>query len=176
FISKEKYEELIKYFKENGELKAEDEQETHYFSGDEDLRIQKNKFYSKIWLKKGKIHDEAREEIEIKSNKEDFDKMEKLFEVLGYDTEIKWFRNRKEFDWNGIKISLDYTKGYGYIIELEKMVSDDKKEKALEDLKVRLKELGIELTSREKFDETYKNYKENWKSLIEESDRENQNG
>ncbi len=72
FISEGKYEELINFFSKNGKHISTDNQTTYYFDTKTDLRIQKNDFFSKIWLKKGKIHDDAREEIEIKFRKEDF--------------------------------------------------------------------------------------------------------
>jgi len=56
-----------------------DEQETHYFDCAEDIRIQKNKYFSKIWMKKGKLHDDAREEIEVQCKKDDFEKLQKIF-------------------------------------------------------------------------------------------------
>ena len=55
FISKEQYEQLLKFFKKNAKLIKEDYQETFYFDSDQDLRIQRNKFFSKIWLKKVKF-------------------------------------------------------------------------------------------------------------------------
>jgi len=55
FISKEKYVELLEFFKHNAKLVKEDDQETFYFDCAKDLRIQKNNTYSKIWLKKGKM-------------------------------------------------------------------------------------------------------------------------
>jgi len=72
FITKEKYDDLLKFFKMYAEFVKEDYQETYYFDSDADLRIQKNNFFSKIWLKKGKIHDDFREEVEIKFKREDF--------------------------------------------------------------------------------------------------------
>ena len=165
FIDEEKYNNLIDFFKREGKLVKEDNQETHYFKGNEDLRIQKNNFYSKIWLKKGKIHDDAREEIEIKSDNKSFESLSKLFGTLGYEVEIKWFRDRKEFDWQGIKVTLDYTKGYGYILELEKMSDEAGKERVLEELNQKLRELEIEKTSREEFDAKFEDYKKNWKEL-----------
>jgi len=167
FISKEKYEELLEFFKQNSKFVKEDFQETHYFDCEQDLRIQKNNKGSKIWLKKGKIHDDAREEIEIYTENESFDKLGQLFNALGHNIEIKWLRKRNQYDWNGIKVCIDYTKGYGYIIELEKLSSEEYKEKVLEELKEKLNELKIPLTSREEFDERYNYYKENWRRLIE---------
>ena len=165
FITKEKYGELIEFFKKNGKFLEEDEQETYYFDCDEDLRIQKNNFFSKIWMKKGKIHDEQREEIEIKFAREDFEKLEKLFISIGFKVKIKWFRKRHNFDWKEISISIDYTRGYGYIIELEKMADEIGKDKTLEELKEKMKELNIPLTPKEEFNARFEDYKENWKEL-----------
>lgn len=111
FISKEKYNELLDFFKEKASLIKEDYQETFYFDCDEDLRIQKNNFFSKIWMKKGKIHDDSREEIEIKFDKNDFEKLETLFLSLGYNIEIKWFRKRFQFKWEDTTVCLDFTRG-----------------------------------------------------------------
>jgi len=168
FITEEKYEELLEFFKQNTEFVKEDFQETHYFDSEQDLRIQKNNAGSKIWMKKGQIHDDAREEIEIfTSEKENnFENLGKLFNGLGYNIDIKWLRKRNQFNWNGIKICLDYTKGYGYIIELEKMSSEENKKEVLEELKRKLSELKIEETPKEIFNEKYNYYKNNWRNLI----------
>jgi predicted adenylyl cyclase CyaB len=167
FISKEKYEELIEFFKQNATFVKEDYQETHYFDCEQDLRIQKNNKGSKVWLKKGKIHDEAREEIEVYTQDESFDKLGELFNALGHNIEIKWLRQRNQYDWNGIKVCIDYSKGYGYIIELEKLGSEENKNEILYELREKLKELNIPLTPREEFDERYEYYKQNWRRLIE---------
>lgn len=166
FINEEQYKELIERFKREAEFLGEDDQITYYFDCDEDLRIQKNNNFSKIWLKKGKIHDEQREEMEIKLPKEDFEKIAELFSTLGYKIEIKWFRKRHTFKWDDILVMLDYTKGYGYIIELEKMCTEAEKEKTLDYLKTKIQELNISITSREEFDKKFKHYKENWQRLI----------
>lgn len=166
FISKEQYEKLIEFFQKEGQFINQDEQETHYFDCDEDLRIQKNKFYSKIWMKKGMIHDDQREEIEVKLPTDDFIKLEKLFLSLGYKVGIKWFRTRHSFKWDEIDVAVDYTKGYGYILELEKMSSEEEKEQTLQLLRQKLTELGILETPKEEFKEKYQFYKENWRKLV----------
>ena len=122
FISKEKYNELIEFFNKNAEFINEDYQETYYFDTKEDLRIQKNNYFSKIWMKKGKMHDEQREEIEIKFAKDDFEKLEKVFTSAGMNVNIKWYRTRHNFKWDDIIVSIDYTRGYGYIIELDNRI------------------------------------------------------
>lgn len=167
-ISKEQYSRLLEFFQKNAKLNKEDYQESYYFDSEEDLRIQRNSFFSKIWLKKGKIHDDSREEIEIKFSREDFGKVEKLFLSLGMKVEIKWFRKRYEFEWGGITVCLDHTKGYGYIIELEKMCSEEEKVEILELLKQKFIELNIPITPREEFDKKFQHYKENWRELTKD--------
>ncbi|TRZ65046.1 MAG: CYTH domain-containing protein [Spirochaetia bacterium] len=169
FITENQHKGLIERFKKDAEFLGEDEQITYYFDSKQDLRIQKNSKYSKIWLKKGEIHDEHREEIEVKLDKEDFDRLEQLFLALGYKVEIKWFRKRRSFKWDDIDVALDYTKGYGYIIELEKMTIEAEKEKVFAYLKDKLQELNVQLTPKEKFNEKYQYYKQNWRQLIENS-------
>lgn len=171
FISEEEFKKLLEFFKANAKFICEDFQETHYFKGNFDLRIQKNNFFSKIWLKTGKIHDELREEIEIIFKREDFEKLEKLLGMLGFEVEIKWFRHRYQFDWNGVGVYLDYTKGYGYIIELEKKEVRENAEETLNKLKEMLQGLGVRITPREEFDKKFQYYKENWKNLIDGKDR-----
>ncbi|MBT7902751.1 CYTH domain-containing protein [Candidatus Woesearchaeota archaeon] len=166
FITKEKYEELLTFFKSNSKLIKEDYQETFYFDCEEDLRIQKNSFGAKIWMKKGKIHDAHREEIEIKFEKDQFEELEKLFLALNYQVDIKWFRTRFQFEWEDVTVCLDYTKGYGYIIELEKLCDDDQKLNMLELLKIKFSELNIPITPREDFESKFNHYKEHWKELI----------
>ena len=165
FIPKEKYEELIGFFNKNGKLLSEDYQETHYLDEKGDLRLQKNNFFAKIWMKKGKLHDEAREEMAVQLKKEDFPMLERMFESMGYKTHIKWFRNRHTFAWRGISVMVDFSRGYGHIIELEKMSTAAEKDNALALLKEKLKQLGIEQTPREEFDRQYNNYKNHWEEL-----------
>ena len=166
FITEEQYKILVERFKREADFIGEDEQITYYFDSEQDLRIQKNNNFSKIWLKKGQIHDEHREEIEIKFEREDFEKLEKMFSTLGFNVEIKWFRKRLTFKWDDIEVMLDYTRGYAYIIELEKMSVEKDKEETLNYLKTKMQEIGISLTSKEKFDKKFKYYKENWKQLV----------
>ncbi len=165
FISKEQYEKLVDFFMNNAKLISEDYQETHYLKTNHDLRIQKNNSTAKVWLKSGKIHDEIREEIEVHFNREDFPKMQNIFNNINILPEIKWFRDRKQFEWKNIIVSLDYTKGYGYIIELEKMCNEKEKEKALSELKEKIKQLKIPITKKEEFDKKYNHYKQNWGAL-----------
>ncbi len=166
FITEVQYREFLEFFSKEWESLGEDYQETYYFDCPEDLRIQKNNTWAKIWLKKGKIHDEAREEIELQISKDDFEKSEKLFLALDYNVEIKWFRTRHTFFWKNITVTIDFTRGYGYIIEFEQLTDEENKEKSLAYLREKFSELEIEMTPKNVFDEKFQFYKENWKELI----------
>lgn len=166
FLSKEKYEELKKFFMANAEFKGEDNQTTYYFDCAKDLRIQKNNSFSKVWVKEGKIHDPARTETEAIFRKEDFENLEQIFLAVGFKIKAKWFRHRLSFIWNGISISLDFTKGYGYIIELEKICEESEKDKTLEFLAQKLKELNVIPTPKSEFDEKYNYYLQHWQELV----------
>lgn len=166
FISKEQHEKLLEFFGKNSESLGQDGQVTYYFDGPHDLRIQQSDKYSKVWLKKGKLHDDAREEIEVKCAKDDFPILEKLFLALGYSVSIKWFRNRHSFKWNGITVTIDDTKGYGCIIEMEKLCEEAGKDSALSELKAAFEKLGVKITPKGEFDVAFSNYKKNWRSLV----------
>lgn len=166
FITEEKYKELLEFFKKNAEFVKEDFQETFYFDENSNLRIQRNNLGAKLWHKSGNVHDEFMEEIEIPARREDFENLEKFLNKLGHFVKIKWLRNRNQFNWNGIKVCLDYTKGYGYILELEKISDEENKEIVLEELKQKVNELQIPLTSKEEFGNKYNYYKDNWRELI----------
>jgi len=171
FIAEEKFQDLLEFFGKRGKKVSEDSQETHYFDCKEDLRIQKNNFHSKIWLKnwvkKGKLHDDQRDEIEVKVDKDDFEKLGAFFEATGLKVGIKWFRTRHTFEWEGISVMLDHTRGYGHIIELEKMADESRQDEALAILKSKMETLGITQTPKEEFDQKYKFYKENWETLVQ---------
>ncbi|MGY4884504.1 MAG: CYTH domain-containing protein [Nanobdellota archaeon] len=168
FITREQYEELLKFFSENAEFIDQDYQETFYFDENSNLRIQRNNSGAKLWHKSGNVHDEFMEEIEIPIKRDDFEMLEKFLNKLGHTVKIKWLRKRNQFDWNGIKVCVDYTKSYAYILELEKMSSEDNKERVLNELKEKLKELKIALTPKNEFEKKYNYYKKNWRRLISE--------
>ncbi|MBU0929884.1 MAG: CYTH domain-containing protein [Nanoarchaeota archaeon] len=166
FITEQEYKNLIEFMKKNAEFVKDDYQITYYFSGEKDLRVQQNNFFSKIWFKEGQIHDKYRKELEIKIPKEDFDKIVNLFETLGFSIEIKWFRKRMQYNWNNVKVTIDNTKGYGYIIELEKMSDDEHKESVYKELIKKLKELNIKETPSQIFKDKFEFYKQNWRDLV----------
>lgn len=172
FVTDDRYAELLERLRREAVHEGRDEQVTYYFegNGDPDLRIQRNARGGKIWYKGGKMHEEARREIEIPFDKEDaFGKFEELFLALGYRVSIKWFRARETFRLGDITVTLDDTKGYGKIIEFERLCSEEGREAALEELKTAMDGFGIAPSPKEEFDRRYAAYKKDWRSLLGEA-------
>lgn len=167
FISKPQYRALEKKLKKIGRFLKEIKDETIYFKGKKDLRIRKDNESSYLILKGGKIHQDFRDEIEVKLERRDFKLLENLLEKLGFNIEIMWFRKRKIYNFRGVKVFLDNTKGYGRILELEKIGDSENKEKIFNDLKSKLLSLGIKnITLKKEFNEKFKYYKKNWRKIL----------
>lgn len=169
FIDADKLAALDAKFRDEGEYLGEERQETHYFDCEQDLRVQKSDSGAKLWLKKGALHDDAREEIEIRFSRDDFPKIGRLLAELGYEVGIKWFRHRRRYAWRGVKATLDSTRGYGDIIELESVVSEDGKASALVRLRGLMAELDVEATTREEFERRYESYRAGWRKAVKET-------
>jgi len=138
-----------------------------YFKGIEgDLRLRRDRDQAFVIFKKGKIHDNSREEIEIKFDRKDFEKIKKLFVNLGSREVVKWFRKRRVYQWKGTKVFLDDTKGYGFIIELEKIGKVGEGRKIHQQLENKLKSLGVKITPKEVFEKKFEYYKKNWQKIL----------
>ena len=166
FITKEKYNDLLLFFQKEGQFLTEDEQTTYYFEAPVDLRLQQNKSHCKLIVKKGAIHDEVKEEYEVPFAHDDFKRVHELLLALGYTVSVQWFRKRLSFKWEDVLVTLDETKGYGLILELEKQCGTGEKDQVLEMLAAKLGFLGVTLTPKQQFDEKFAEYKKNWKMLI----------
>jgi len=109
----------------------------------------------------------SQKEIEIEFKRKDFEKLKEVFKNLGFPIIAKWKRKRKVFNWGKTKVFLDDTKGYGKIIELERITDKKNRKKVLEELKDKLQILGIKkITPKEVFDKKFKEYLKNWKKLL----------
>ena len=143
-----------------------DNQVTYTLNDRNSVRIQKNGSHSKLWIKIGKgQHDPIHEEIEIRFGRKDFDTLARAMEIMGFPPLIKWFRKRTTFKWQGVSAMVDSTRGYGYILELEKICERPGRAKALDSLRNKMDSLGIDVTTKDEFDRKFANYRDNWKRL-----------
>jgi len=167
FVDEGQFENIKNILDRDYEFVKELKETTVYFSGEKDLRMRKNETEAFVILKEGKIHDDFRKEFEVRIDKDDFGNMAELFQGLGYEIEIEWQRNRLEYKNADMKVLLDDTKGYGKILELEKMVEEGNEDKAHSLLAEEISKFGIaKITSKEEFNEKFEYYKQNWKTLI----------
>jgi len=166
FISPTQYKKLEEKLSKSAKFLKEINEETIY-CGKENLRIRRDRNFSYLIFKTGKIHDDSREEIKIKFKRSKFEELKELFGALGFKINVIWFRKRKVYDWEGTKVFLDGTKGYGKIIELEEIGTKKDKEKIKKKLKEKLKCLGIKITPKKIFDKKFENYKKNWRKIYE---------
>ena len=165
FITKVQFDRLHSFFLKNATFLYQDNQETCYFTGDKDIRSQKNTDSAKIIFKKGRVHDQQRAEVEVRVLQEDYENIQAIFNELGLVPEIIWYRKRLAFKWQDIDVCLDHTKGYGYILEMEKLSDKKRQDPDLAYLKAKLADLNITLTPREEFEKAFAYYRANWRSL-----------
>lgn len=156
-LSDEEYNRLLIQLPKEATFVSDEEQETHYLDSPVDLRIMKS-CNTRIWMKKGKMHDTNREEIEVLFEKDDFDKLLKIFENLGMKTKLTWFRKRKIYKMGEATITLDDTKNYGKILEIEKLCSQEQAANAEGEIRRMFLEFKIKETPKEVFNEKYAEY------------------
>ncbi|MDE1855898.1 MAG: CYTH domain-containing protein [Candidatus Micrarchaeota archaeon] len=166
FLTEQKYNELLRFFRINGKFMHKENQITHYLDDSGNLRIQKSDKFAKVWLKEGELHAIEHHEMEARFPREDFEELEKIFTIIGKPTRIKWIRSRHNFKWNGANVMLDYTKGYGHILELEILCQKKDVPKAKRKLAALIASLKLKPTPKAEFDKKYRHYIKNWKKLV----------
>lgn len=167
FVSEAKYEELLRRFALKG-LKLESKRQiTYYLSLPADTRVQISSDGSgKVWQKLGTIHDDAREEIELKITRDEAADVLRIFKNAGVEVKVAWCRERTKFIDGEVSVFLDNTVGYGYVVEVEMKGEIDVKEECLARLNEYLSDLDIAVTPREVFDKAYADYLASWKEKI----------
>lgn len=168
-LDEKEYKRLVRFFGKNAKLLWVRDDESRYYKSPLNLRIQKTSQSAKIWAKTGRMHDSAREEIEISIDRKSFEKTHLLFEKLGFPMYVTWIRKRRMYQWGDITVALDNTKGYGYKLELEMMSDSRNKKSTLTRLEAALKELGVTKTPEGEFDRKFNEYVQNWKKLVKQS-------
>lgn len=112
------------------------------------------------------MHDKNRKEIEIPFDKKYAPSAEAFLLALGFPAVIRWFRKREKWLWRGVTVTLNDTKGYGRLLELEKMSLKKEQEKNYKELLARLHMLKIQPMKREAMDARFRYYQRHWKRLI----------
>lgn len=91
------------------------------------------------------------------------DALDKLVQEAGYCYQAKWSREREEYAYKGANICLDYNAGYGYLAEVEKIVSDeslvDQVRREIDEL---MAELELEELRQDRLARMFEYYNQNW--------------
>lgn len=151
-LDEKKYDELKKFFQNNAEdLGADDKDVFFFILPDKLVKVVNNisKKNAKIVLKLTKIgKGSGFEEVEIPIDREYVDKAVRFFTGLGFNEIQQSFQKRHNYLFKEVEFSLKYSDAWGYHLELEKMVRDQKEivfaEKEMHQIAA---ELGINLMS-----------------------------
>lgn len=171
FLKPDEYKNLIEKY--NNILHTE-KQINYFYNSKKDFRFIKTKRYCELCIKQGDMHDSIKNEKVVKIDTEYMENLSDILYSLGYIPEVKWFRTRSSAKLDfGFDMCLDYTVGYGYIIEISKDIEDENNvDLAKIELGNFLESLDIDLTPKEVFDEKYQEYTSNWIELTSKVDEE----
>jgi len=137
-----------------------------YFDREGRLRISVEPYSAFLKYKGGRIHAKAREEVLIQIRKRDIKSAEALFLRLGFPVTVRWLRHRDKFLWRDATITLDNTKGYGRMIDVEAMAAPRQTRQTYEKLRKLMAGLGLRPTPKEKLTRHYRSYLANWRRLV----------
>lgn len=168
------YKRVYKYLKRSGKLLKEEQTVTVVFETPKgDLRLVKNEEQVKLICKVGNVFHEIRPEMEVLADLKDMDELEKIFIALDFKVACRYKKKRVHFRWQGTIISLDNVKGFGLIMEMEKLVDERLVKKGEQDIREKLTKLlnkfGIDITPINELNKKYQHYLNNWSKLIKKN-------
>lgn len=77
--------------------------------------------------------------------------------------QAKWSREREEYSYGGATVCFDKNAGYGYLVEFEKVITDEAAvDAARDEIDTLMAELGVEELSQERLARMFEYYNENW--------------
>lgn len=93
----------------------------------------------------------------------DLDTLDTLLVDAGFPYQAKWSREREEYAVRGATVTIDKNAGYGYVAELEKVVTHpDHVPPAREELRSLMQELGIEELPQDRLERMFAHYNAHW--------------
>lgn len=172
------HKQLNHYFKGNGDFKKiadfiEDENDKLTFleitKKAKDISLRTRKADENIILVlKASIDDTtssngtARREFE-KIFKIGIEELDKIIINAGFSYQAKWSRERTEYVFNNVNVTIDKNAGYGYLAEFEIIETDptlaETRKKELREL---IKKVGLEELNQERLARMFDYYNKNW--------------
>lgn len=91
------------------------------------------------------------------------DELDKVLLDSGFQYQAKWSRERQDFKYQGMNVSIDKNAGYGYLAEFEKIIDDPVK---AEDTKTVIRDsmtvLGVKELTQDRLGRMFDYYNQNW--------------
>lgn len=93
-------------------------------------------------------------------------KLEELDQMIldaGFQYQSKWSRERQEYDYKGLNVTIDRNAGYGYLAEFEKVVEDPNiVDQVKDNIRNIMGEIGVAELQQDRLARMFDYYNANW--------------
>ncbi len=104
----------------------------------------------------------ARMEFETKVDLT-LEQLDQLVLDSGFSYQAKWSRERQEFGYKGVNVTIDKNAGYGYLAEFEKVVEDPSLVEQIKDeIRAIIGEIGVAELPQDRLARMFDYYNQNW--------------
>lgn len=121
-----------------------------------------------IFVIKGSVDDTtssngtARREFETEADLS-LEDLDKILLESGFKYQSKWSRERNEYDYKGMNVTIDRNAGYGYLAEFEKVVEDPSLVDGIKDeIRSVMSEIGVAELDQVRLARMFDFYNNNW--------------
>jgi adenylate cyclase class IV len=105
----------------------------------------------------------ARQEFESEVDLS-LDELDKLLIDSGFEYQAKWSRERDEYNYKGLNVTVDKNAGYGYLAEFEALVDDPIQADGVKNrIRRTMIELGAVELPQDRLERMFDYYNKNWK-------------
>jgi adenylate cyclase class IV len=105
----------------------------------------------------------ARAELDVPMEGMTLEELDNEILASGYTYQAKWSRNREVYELPEATICLDRNAGYGYLVEFEKVVTDESEiEGARSELLALMAEFGAEELPQDRLERMFAHYNSHW--------------
>lgn len=105
----------------------------------------------------------ARREFEVEMKNLSLDKLDELILKSGFQYQSKWSRERNEYDFVGLRMTLDWNAGYGQVAEFERVITDPAgADQAKKHIREVMASLGVEELDQARLERMFAYYNKHW--------------
>ncbi|HEX5429773.1 MAG TPA: CYTH domain-containing protein [Patescibacteria group bacterium] len=121
-----------------------------------------------IFVIKGSVDDTtssngtARREFEAETDST-LEELDKMILDAGFKYQSKWSRQRQEFKYKGLNVTVDKNAGYGYLSEFEKIIEDPSlAEQTKDEIRAVMAEIGVAELVQDRLARMFDFYNAHW--------------